>query len=235
VLFMKWSILMFVFLSWCASAQQLALDRNEHHCGTIRELTKVQTTFTATNVGRAELIIEKIQPACGCTAGELGQDVLQSGGSTTITITFDPKGKPGGMRKLVRILSNDRHGGTHRPLYIAADALALLACEPDELVFTYTDGVPDSLPQAFELRNNGDAIAQFQGGGATIPAFHLTGPEQSVIEPSPAARFTVTVADNYQPRTTTHGNVVVTTVYGDTKAQARLKVRVNVEASDRDE
>lgn len=226
---------MFVCMSCCASAQQLALDRNEHHFGTIREIAKVQTTFTATNVGSADLIIEKVQPACGCTAGELGQNVLQPGESTTITITFDPKGKSGSIRKLVRILSNDRRGGTHRPLYIAADVLALLACEPDELVFTYTDGVPDSLTQAFELRNNGDAIALLRGGGTTIPALHLTGPEQSVIEPNQTAWFTVTVADDYQPLTTTHGNVVVTTAYGDTKAQAQLKIRVNVEASDGDE
>lgn len=70
----------------------------------------VSHVFTVTNVGGAPLDISGVSTSCGCTTATIEATQLQSGESTTLTVTFDPQahnGATGRFLRLVYLRSND--------------------------------------------------------------------------------------------------------------------------------
>ncbi len=75
--------------------------------GTIKQGEKVAHTFTISNTGSAELLIESIRTSCGCTAVTPGKKNLAPGESTFLETTFDSTGRDGEQHKNVYIMTND--------------------------------------------------------------------------------------------------------------------------------
>ena len=219
-------LLILMIVSATVAAQTLKLDRREHHFGEISELASVTTRFQATNTGIAELIIEKVQPSCGCTAGDLERDSLQPGESTWINISFDPKGKRGAVRKLVHVLSNDTRS-PRLPFFIAADVVPVLKCTPERIEFTFSNGAFDSREKTFVIQNNGTETAKLIGGGSTKPMVILNGPEAEELAPGDTLEFTVSLDENYVPdKALSFATVVVATASGEIKLNAQVNVRI---------
>lgn len=84
----------------------LTFTKKEHNFGVIKEGEKVETIFTFTNTGEADLLISNAAGSCGCTVPEYPKEPIKPGKSGKMKVTFDSNGKPGKQQKSVTITSN---------------------------------------------------------------------------------------------------------------------------------
>ena len=84
----------------------LAFERVDHDFGTIKEGQKVNYTYKFKNDGAAPLIIQSVQPSCGCTAPEWSREPIPVGASGFVKVEFDSNGKPGMQNKMVTVTAN---------------------------------------------------------------------------------------------------------------------------------
>jgi hypothetical protein len=92
----------------------MTFDKTEHNFGTITEGEDVETKFTFTNTGDADLIISNATGDCGCTVPQYPKEPIKPGQKSTIVVSFKSSGKVGENTKRVTITTN------------AADAQSLL-------------------------------------------------------------------------------------------------------------
>ena len=64
-------------------------------------------TYTFTNTGKSELVIESAKPSCGCTATAPEDKVIKPGQSSSIKASFNSAGRVGPQMKTITVLSND--------------------------------------------------------------------------------------------------------------------------------
>lgn len=86
---------------------QITFDEESYDFGNIRQGDVVTHHFVIRNNGNEDLQIERVRASCGCTAAAPDKDVLTSGDSTTVKVTFDSKGRKGVQKKYVYVFSND--------------------------------------------------------------------------------------------------------------------------------
>lgn len=82
--------------------------------GSVAQGKTVVHGFSFVNEGEAELVIERVVPACGCTIASLTHDRYQPGEKGRIDVSFDSAGFWGNKVKSVRVYSND----PRRPSYV---------------------------------------------------------------------------------------------------------------------
>ena len=93
-------------LSSTASAPEIYFEETFHDFGDIIQNEKVTHTFKFENKGSAPLIISNIITTCGCTAPEWPKSPIKPGGTESIEIVFDSRGKSGIQNKVITIISN---------------------------------------------------------------------------------------------------------------------------------
>lgn len=81
-------------------------ERMEYDFGQIREGDKVAYTYKFQNTGQAPLIIQGVQPTCGCTAPDWSKEPIPVGGSGFVKVEFDSNGKQGIQNKTVTVSAN---------------------------------------------------------------------------------------------------------------------------------
>ena len=75
-------------------------------------------TFKFTNTGKAKLVINQVNPSCGCTVAEYPKDFISPGGTGEITVTYNGTGKmPGRFKKSITVITNSKNETTR--LFIA--------------------------------------------------------------------------------------------------------------------
>lgn len=84
----------------------MTFGKKEHNFGVINEGDKVETYFTFTNTGDADLIISNASGSCGCTVPDYPKEPIKPGKSSKMKVTFDSNGKPGKQQKSVTIVAN---------------------------------------------------------------------------------------------------------------------------------
>ncbi len=57
--------------------------------GNIKVGNPVTATFTFTNIGKEDLIIENVTPGCGCTKSDYTKEPIKPGKTGTITATYN--------------------------------------------------------------------------------------------------------------------------------------------------
>jgi hypothetical protein len=82
----------------------------EHDFGTINPDDVVETTFTFTNNGEANLVISKAAGSCGCTVPDYPKEPIAPGQKATVKVSFNPKGKMGMQNKTVTLTTNTEAG-----------------------------------------------------------------------------------------------------------------------------
>lgn len=82
----------------------------EHDFGTINPDEVVETTFTFTNKGEADLIISKAVGSCGCTVPEYPKEPIAPGQKASVKVSFSPIGKMGMQNKTVTLTTNTKAG-----------------------------------------------------------------------------------------------------------------------------
>ena len=94
-----------------AATATMAFDKTMHDFGTIKEGETVQTTFTFTNTGQADLIIVDARGSCGCTVPNYPKNTPIAPGATgEILVSFDSSNKPNMQQKTVTISANTASG-----------------------------------------------------------------------------------------------------------------------------
>lgn len=81
-------------------------EATEHDFGTINEGEEVRKVYTFKNTGEAPLIIENVRPSCGCTAPNWTKTPVPVGGTGTVEVLFNSKGKPNAQNKTVTVIAN---------------------------------------------------------------------------------------------------------------------------------
>jgi hypothetical protein len=57
--------------------------------GNVKKGNPVTATFTLTNIGKEDLIIENVTPGCGCTKSDYTKEPIKPGKTGTITATYN--------------------------------------------------------------------------------------------------------------------------------------------------
>lgn len=134
------SILLFAVLFWpmlvlAEGKPAITFEKGEHDFGSFAEsLGMVTCTFTFTNTGDAPLLITNASASCGCTRPVFPKEPVAPGKSAEITVTFNPKGRPGAFRKNVYIYSNTEPSKT--TLYIKGTVIPEEKKEHPEFAYT---------------------------------------------------------------------------------------------------
>jgi hypothetical protein len=123
------------------------------------------TTFSFTNTGSKPLVIKKLQAGCGCTTPIAAKTILQPNESSTISVTFDPKGKSAKQDKKVTIFSNAEHD-PEKAFWIRSFVKPFVALKEKYLKLDeMTLGKPHAIEFEFEPVDPEFEITSMVGGG----------------------------------------------------------------------
>ena len=108
-------ILMAILLATgLASAQKKAVisaEETSFDFGTIKEANgNVSHTFQIKNIGDSPLVLTRVIASCGCTTPEWTKEPIEPGTTGDVTITYNPKNRPGPFVKTISVYSNGKTG-----------------------------------------------------------------------------------------------------------------------------
>ncbi len=89
------------------AAPSIRFERTTHDFGTIRSDSKQAFTWAYHNDGTAPLEIIAMHPSCGCTASVAEPRSVPPLGSGALSVTYDPTGQSGDVRKSLTVVTND--------------------------------------------------------------------------------------------------------------------------------
>jgi len=84
------------------------LDSTTRDFGTIPEGKKLEVVFRFLNSGTRPLIIERVQPSCGCTVAEQPEAPILPGKEGEIKASFNSEGRVGINHKKLYVYANTR-------------------------------------------------------------------------------------------------------------------------------
>ena len=76
--------------------------------GTVTEGGTLKINYRFKNSGSKPLVIEKVQPGCGCTVADYPKQPIAPGEEGEITAEFDTKGREGVQKKNITVFANTR-------------------------------------------------------------------------------------------------------------------------------
>ncbi|MES1159834.1 MAG: DUF1573 domain-containing protein, partial [Bacteroidota bacterium] len=81
--------------------------------GKIEEGQKLEVAFRFKNTGDKPLVIEKVQPSCGCTVAEQSTEPIAPGGEGQIKASFNSQGRTGINHKTLYVYANTKGTRSH--------------------------------------------------------------------------------------------------------------------------
>ena len=84
----------------------ISFDSYIHDFGVMDEGAEVVHTFEFTNTGAEPLILDKCKGSCGCTVPVCPKDPIPPGGTGSIEVKFNSKGKKNSQTKKVYVNAN---------------------------------------------------------------------------------------------------------------------------------
>lgn len=88
------------------TADNLAFGNESHNFGNVAEGPTADYTFTFRNTGKEPIILQKVQPACGCTAADYSKEPILPGKEGYVKASYNTQGRPGPFTKTISVLSN---------------------------------------------------------------------------------------------------------------------------------
>jgi hypothetical protein len=116
-------------LPMVAAAQVIEVTPQVHDFGRMKQQESKTVVLSVKNQGAGRLVIEKVEPDCGCTVAEMTVKELAPGESTDLTIEFNSKKFAGKVVKNVQIFSNDPRNPVVDVMF-TADVHAPLLIDP---------------------------------------------------------------------------------------------------------
>jgi hypothetical protein len=106
----KYSLLLVCLaLSFVAMSQKAVISFNDknHDFGKVNEEDgKITYVFNFVNKGNSPLAVSRVQASCGCTTPTWTKEPIEPGKKGTITVTYNPTGRPGAFTKNITVYSN---------------------------------------------------------------------------------------------------------------------------------
>ena len=85
----------------------ISFDEKSYDFGKVNEEDgKITHVFDFVNKGNAPLVINRAQAQCGCTTPVWTSYPIEPGKKGTITVTYNPQGRPGNFTKTITVYSN---------------------------------------------------------------------------------------------------------------------------------
>ncbi len=84
------------------------MDPVNRDFGKIAEGQKLEVAFRFKNAGDLPLIIEKVQPSCGCTVAEQPAEPIAPGKEGVIKAAFNSEGRVGSNHKTIYVYANTK-------------------------------------------------------------------------------------------------------------------------------
>lgn len=102
------ALFLFAITHFTAIAQPKAeWVAKSHNYGIINENDgDAKCTFTLINTGDSPLVITNARATCGCTRPKYSKEAIAPGDSMTISVSYDPVGRPGRFNKKIYIDTN---------------------------------------------------------------------------------------------------------------------------------
>lgn len=122
-----------LLIAVAALAQQpvITFQKTEHDFGKINEGDgRVSTIFEFKNEGMEPLVLSNVRASCGCTTPTWTRTPVEPGQTGSITVTYNPNGRPGRFQKTVTITSNASNPSVK--VYIKGEVLPKQAKPKDE-------------------------------------------------------------------------------------------------------
>lgn len=86
---------------------EIEFKEKEHKFGQIKEEDGVAyCVFEFTNTGLAPLVISGVSASCGCTTPKWTKEPIPAGGTGSIDVAYNAKGRPGSFKKSITVRSN---------------------------------------------------------------------------------------------------------------------------------
>ena len=98
-----------MLLSMSVMAQEpvITFSKTTHDFGKINEADgRVTTIFEFKNEGMTPLVLSNVRASCGCTTPKWTREPIEPGQTGTITVTYNPNGRPGRFQKTITVTSN---------------------------------------------------------------------------------------------------------------------------------
>lgn len=74
--------------------------------GTLEEGPAAEHVFTFTNTGKEPIVIQRVQPSCGCTTPDWTKDPIAPGKTGMIKASYGTQGRPGPFEKTMTVFTN---------------------------------------------------------------------------------------------------------------------------------
>ena len=87
-------------------AENMAFKVDTHDFGNIPEGPAAEFEFSFKNTGKEPIIIQRVQPSCGCTTPTYTKDPILPGKTGVIKASYGTQGRPGPFNKNLTVLSN---------------------------------------------------------------------------------------------------------------------------------
>jgi hypothetical protein len=81
--------------------------------GKIEEGQKLEVSFRFKNTGDKPLVIERVQPSCGCTVAEQSTEPIAPGGEGQVKASFNSQGRTGINHKTLYVYANTKGTRSH--------------------------------------------------------------------------------------------------------------------------
>lgn len=105
--------LLFIVMAVSAQKPVIEFSKKTYDFGTINEADgKVTTVFEFTNTGMAPLVVNRVRASCGCTTPNWTKTPIEPGQKGTISVTYNPAGRPGRFTKTITVSSNATESDT---------------------------------------------------------------------------------------------------------------------------
>jgi hypothetical protein len=86
--------------------ENISFKSETYDFGTIEEGPAAEHVFTFTNTGKEPILIQRVQPSCGCTTPDWTKDPIAPGKSGMIKASYGTQGRPGPFEKTMTVFTN---------------------------------------------------------------------------------------------------------------------------------
>ena len=159
----------------------LEVSEGKYDFGQVRQGTIVKHDFTLKNSGNADLAIQRVVAACGCTATSTSSNLITPGNTVTVSAQFDTNGFAGKREKLIRVYTSDLDKPMET-LTLSGEILTDYTLEPSNLIFDALE------PQSSEANRTKEFSLNLRAdSGLTFTSSESFSPYLSIIENTKSA------------------------------------------------
>lgn len=88
------------------TVDNLKFKTDSHDFGSVDEGSPAEFVFEFKNTGKEPLVIQRVQPSCGCTTPDWTKEPIAPGKSGMVKASYGTSGRPGHFDKTLTVFSN---------------------------------------------------------------------------------------------------------------------------------